>query len=221
MSYLIKTCVAPYMRPVSIHIRCFFLLLETVLPVPTPLPAADHTALLPVRRWKLFKHKSSHQPGTHSLLGWESAHAGEVHVLFSNTAPHWRSRSSCPRPLRPNLQAIVTAPRRPACIWTIIQIITGTLTVITAKEHVALSGSFTPHTKSVRRHRHYVVMRATRDTQSPILKGESCISTRLSRKGSWTRAACVTAARSTRCAVAPSMCISHYVHLTLSTCLNG
>ena len=50
----------------------------------------------------------------------------------------------------------------------------GALRVVTVRELVISSGSLKSHSKSVRRHRHLVVvMRAKGDTQSPLLKAKT------------------------------------------------
>ena len=111
------------------------------------------------------------QPGTHSLLGRESAHTGEV---------------SCPRTQRhtaaaeTRTQDLSVLSRRPWSrrhdalhVYGVYILNLGTLRVVTVRELVVLSGSVATHSKSQSDGTAiYVVMRATRDTQSPKLKGE-------------------------------------------------
>ena len=102
------------------------------------------------------------QPGTYSLLGWESAHSGEV------PCPRAQRHTAAAKTSRSKSQAIATVPRRPACIWSICSDIIGTLKLITA----VLCGSSRPTQCQWDGTAIYVVMRATRDTQSPLLKSE-------------------------------------------------
>ena len=93
------------------------------------------------------------QPGTHSLLCRELAHTGEVSC--PRTAPNRSSWDPYPRPpFSRKSQVIVTAPWRPACIRSIYFGCIGKLRVVTARELVVISGSFTSHSMSVRRLRH-------------------------------------------------------------------
>ena len=56
---------------------------------PSQLPA-EHTGLLPSWCWKLFKHTEAFPvlPGTHLLLGQDSAHVGKGLVQGHNTTAH-------------------------------------------------------------------------------------------------------------------------------------
>ena len=89
------------------------------------------------------------QPRTHSLLGRESLHTGEVSC--PRTQHHTTAAETHPQDLSsPMLQIIVTAPWRPACIWSIYFRCTGTLRVVTARELLILGGSFTSQSMLVR-----------------------------------------------------------------------
>ena len=72
-------------------------------------------------------------------------------------------------------------------------LVIGILRVVTAGENIVLGGSFTFSQKiSETAEQFYVVMPATRDTQSPMFKGEKQTSTSLSHNGTRTRVANMT-----------------------------
>ena len=78
-----------------------------------------HTALLPSRRWKLFKHTSNHCPTKYPFTPGSRECTYRWSVLRKNTAPHRGGRDPYPRPFSPKSQAMVTAPWQPARTWSI------------------------------------------------------------------------------------------------------
>ena len=108
------------------------------------------------------------QPGTHSLLTWESALACKVSCPRTQRQTAAAKSRTQLRPVSTRLQTIVTAPWCPACIWSIYFRCRDT-------EGSHCQGACSPqwlfafHSMPGRQHCHlqYVVMRATRDTLSP------------------------------------------------------
>ena len=134
-----------------------------------------HTALRPSRRWNYSNTQEYHRPTKHrSILGQDSAGTGEKPRPMTQghtAAAKIRTQDLSIQRRWPYTDA---AAQRHACIYTecIFKYI-GTLRVVTAREHVVLSGSFMPHSKSLKGTTTYVVMRATRDTVSNIEEWET------------------------------------------------
>ena len=93
------------------------------------------------------------QPRAHSLLSRKGAHTGKVPcpwIQHHTAATKTRSRDL---PSRYKVAGSSHAPRLPGRTWSVYSDI-ATLKVVTARELVVLSGSFTSHSMSVRGHRH-------------------------------------------------------------------
>ena len=73
-------------------------------------------------------------------------------ALSKDSLPHRNNWNPHLRPLDPMRQSIASMPQPPACIWSIMFRYVGTLRVVTARELVVLSGSFTSCSVSVRWH---------------------------------------------------------------------
>ena len=149
------------------------------IPVPAQLPE-EHTALL------LFFQSTDNysntqaitvQPGTHSLLGWESAHAGQC------PAQGYSATLQQQRPIPKTSQSKVIGHGHCAmmpCIYIVyITLDLGTLRVVNARELVIFGGSFTSHSKSVRR----LLPCEWQEIQSPMLKDEKLVSTNCTQVG--------------------------------------
>ena len=90
------------------------------------------------------------QSVTRSLLGRQCAHTSECLALWHSATPRFL------RPVDYSIQksrAVATAPQCPAYIWSIHSGI-GTTGVVTPRELVVLSGSFTSHSNLVRGQHH-------------------------------------------------------------------
>ena len=142
------------------------------VPVPTQF-LGEHTVRLPSWCWKLFKHASNHavtvQPGTHSLLGQESVRVYRWHVWPNDTVPHCGNQDPYLGPRDPKMWAAATQSRCPACVVHILDI--GRVKVVTAMSSSLVLLRPTPSQWDGTTI--YVVLRATRDTQPPVLKGEN------------------------------------------------
>ena len=118
----------------------------------TPWGAYSPAAIMALVTIQTHKQSLSNQVPIHSQVS-------RVHIQVKcpakDIAPNCNSRDPYPRPFSPKSKATVTAPWRPACIWSILYFrCIGALTVITARELVVLSGSLTSHSMSVRRLHH-------------------------------------------------------------------
>ena len=123
-------------------------------PVPNQLPG-EHTAPAAITALKTIQtHKQSlsNQVTIHSWVERVNMYnTGEVSCPM--TSPHHSNQDLHPKPLHPKSWSIATLQWCPACTWSIHSYL-GTLRVVTAREHVVLSGSFMSHSMSARPHRH-------------------------------------------------------------------
>ena len=114
-----------------------------------------------------------------------------------------------PRPVPKTFQSIVTAPWRPACIWSLFFFLRyiGSLMVDTARSLSSSVVLLHPTQCQWDGSAIYVVMLSTRDTQSPLLKGKNkSLQASPPHDGDWTRGRRVTGANATTCAIAPFCC---------------
>ena len=123
------------------------------------------------------------QPDIHSLLGRESAHTGEEYC--SRTQRHTAGAETRTKDLPvQSRRHIVTSPWCPAGIWSVYfrcrDAKVGHCQGACRLQSVVL---FHPTQSQWDGSAIYVVMRATRDAQPPLMKGEKLISTNFIRAG--------------------------------------
>ena len=142
----------------ALHIN-FLPLLDLFVPVPTQLSGKQYTG--PATNTTLGTIQThgqaiTVQPGTHSLLGPECIY--RCSALSKDTAAA-ETRIPKTKTQDPKWRAAATTSRCLVCIWDIyidrpIYSDIGALRVVTARELIVRSSSFTPHSKLVRRLRH-------------------------------------------------------------------
>ena len=138
-------------------------------------------ALLPSRHWKIFKHTSNHCPSRYPFTLGSRECTNRRSGLPKDTAPQRGRRDPYQRPLGPKSRAVAKTPCM--CTWSTSSDV-GTLRVHghcqEACPHEVLWRPTQCRWDSTAI---YMVNRTARDTQSPVLKGEQKISTKLSRNG--------------------------------------